>query len=86
MTRIWSTETGWEIAAYPAGKGCRRLALSTNGKKIAPASPNGTIRIWNPEVPPRDTDIRFEVAGADVRDLSFDPNGCKLLVCLDDEI
>lgn len=58
----WRADTGAELATYSAPvEGSHRLTLSSKGTKIASASPNGMIRVWNAELPPSDADVSFTV-------------------------
>lgn len=87
MIRIWSTETGAQIASYEApAEGSRCLALSADGTKLASSSANGTIRIWNAEMAPLDADISFTVSDTNVHCLSFSQDRKKLLICVEQEV
>lgn len=87
MIRVWDTTTGSTIVEYPThADGCCCLALNSDGTKIASASPNGAILIWNSAVAPCASDITFTVDASIVSCLSLSPDGSKVLTCLADQV
>lgn len=77
--RLWNSATGKVGSTFRAGDGAfLDVAWNDNQSRFAAGSIDGTIRIWKTG-PPLEPQVILPTGGRDVKSITFDPTGTRML-------
>jgi len=79
--QLWNASTGeesWTLKGHSAGAVVRGLSFSPDGKQLADASVDGSIKLW--DVESGGEIITLKVGGM-LFDVTFSPDGKRLATC-----